>query len=124
MATLGQNSSLPQLVRPVSLVLMPDSSDLSRLTGLYGYSYNAATQERADYDALKGCNSPGCKVVFRILPHRCGALATGEKGTSGMVAWGGKNNASTRDAAKLAALENCQKRTYGKCEVRVSECSR
>jgi len=93
-------------------------------TGRYGASWNEETQKKADEAALKGCNSAGCKIVFRVLPRRCGALATGEKGTSGKVAWGGKNNAATRDAAKLAALENCQKHSSGKCEVRENECNR
>jgi hypothetical protein len=93
-------------------------------TGRYGASWNEQTQKRAEDDALKGCNSPGCKIVFRVQPRRCGALATGDKGKTGKVAWGGKNNAATRDAAKLAALENCQKNTSGKCEVRESECNR
>lgn len=93
-------------------------------TGRYGASWHETTQQKADDAALKGCNSPGCKVVFRIGPRRCGALATGEKGTTGKVAWGGKNNATSVDAAKLAALQNCQKHTSGKCEVRESECNR
>lgn len=93
-------------------------------TGRYGASWNEETQKRAEDDAMKGCNSPGCKIVFRVPPRQCGALATGDKGKTGKVAWGGKNNARTRDAAKLAAIENCQKHTSGKCEVRESECNR
>jgi hypothetical protein len=93
-------------------------------TGKYGASWNEDSQKRAEDAALKGCDSPGCKIVFRVPARQCGALATGEKGKSGKVAWGGKNNARTRDAAKLAALENCQKHTSGKCEVRESECNR
>lgn len=93
-------------------------------TGKYGASWHEETQKRADDAALKGCTSGGCKIVFRVGPRQCGAIATGDKGSSGKVAWGGKNNATTRDAAKLAALENCQKHTSGKCEVRESECNR
>jgi hypothetical protein len=92
-------------------------------TGRYGASWNEETQKRAEDAALKGCNSPGCKIVFRVSPRRCGALATGEKGKSGKVAWGGADK-RTRDAARLAALENCQKNTSGKCEVRESECNK
>jgi hypothetical protein len=114
---LGLSAAGPALAAYGSMALDEES-------GKYGASWNEDTQKRADDAALKGCNSPGCKIVFRVLPHRCGALATGEKGSSGKVAWGGKNNASTRDAAKLAALENCQKHTSGKCEVRESECAR
>jgi hypothetical protein len=57
--------------------------------------------------------------VFLVPPHRCGALATAEKGN----AWGGSVTAS-RDNAQLRALENCQKRTTGKCVLRGSECNR
>lgn len=93
-------------------------------TGRYGASWHEDNQKRADEAALKGCNSSGCKIVFRVGPRQCGALATGDKGSSGKVAWGGKNNARNVDAAKLAAMENCQKHTSGKCEVRESECNR
>lgn len=92
-------------------------------TGKYGASWNEKTQKEADEAALKGCNSGGCKVIFRVPPRHCAALATGEKGTSGKIAWGGADK-STRDAARLAAIENCQKHTSGKCELRESECNR
>ena len=86
----------------------------------YGFGWNEDTQKRADETALQGCNSEGCKVVVRVPPRRCGALATGEnKGT----AWAAGAEAA-RDAAKLRALEGCQKRTSGKCVVRGSDCNR
>jgi len=96
---------------------------LDEETGRHGAGWNEGTQKQAEDAALKGCESTGCKIVFRVPPRHCAALATGEKGKSGKVAWGGADK-STRDAAKLAALENCQKRTSGKCEVRESECNR
>jgi hypothetical protein len=85
----------------------------------YGFGWNEDTQKRADEAALQACNSEGCKVVFPVPPRRCAALATGEKGN----AWGGHVDA-TRDAAKLRALENCQKHTTGKCVLRGSDCNR
>jgi len=88
--------------------------------GKYGFGWNEATQKRADDTALQGCNASGCKVVFRVPPRRCAALATSE---SGKLAWGGKEHA-TRDGAKLGALENCQKRTSAKCLIRGSDCNR
>ena len=88
-------------------------------TAKYGFSWNEDTQKRAEEAALRVCNSEGCKVVFPVPPQGCGALASGEKGN----AWGG-NVGSTRDAAELRALENCQKRTSGKCIVRGSDCNR
>jgi hypothetical protein len=88
-------------------------------TAKYGFGWNEDTQKRADEAALQACNSADCKVVIPVPPRRCAALATGEKGS----AWGG-NVGSTRDAAKLRALENCQKRTSGKCVLRGSDCNR
>ncbi len=88
-------------------------------TAKYGFGWNEDTQKRADEAALQACNSEGCKVVIPVPPRRCAALATGEKGS----AWGG-NVGATRDAAKLRALENCQKRTSGKCVLRGSDCNR
>ena len=92
---------------------------LDQKTAKYGFAWNEDTQQRADEAALQACNSQACKVVFAVPPHRCGALATAEKGN----AWGGSVTAS-RDNAKLRALENCQKRTSGKCVLRGSECNR
>ena len=88
-------------------------------TAKYGFGWNEDTQKRADEAALQACNSEGCKVVFPVPPRRCGALATSEKGN----AWGGHVD-STRDAAKLRALEICQKHTTTKCVLRGSDCNR
>ena len=85
----------------------------------YGFGWNEDTQKRADELAMQGCGGESCKVVFRVPPKQCGALATGEKGT----AWGG-NVDRNRDTAKLRALENCQKRTSGKCVMRGSDCNK
>ncbi len=88
-------------------------------TAKYGFGWNEDTQKRADEAALQGCNSEGCKVVIPVPPRKCAAFATAEKGN----AWGG-NVGATRDAAKLRALENCQKNTSGKCVLRGSACNR
>jgi hypothetical protein len=85
----------------------------------FGYSHDEASQKAADAAALKGCASGGCRIVFRTGPRECGALASGETGT----AWGGAAK-PTLDAAKLSALENCQKRASGKCTLQASECNR
>ena len=86
----------------------------------FGYSSNQSDQKHADALALKNCKSSDCKVVFPIPPRQCGALATIEKeGT----AWGGAAK-PTRDAAQLAAVEDCQKHTAGHCKVRQSTCNR
>src|SRR5437016_14352011 len=88
-------------------------------TAKYGFAWNEDTQKRADEAALQTCNSEACKVVIPVPPRRCAALATGEKGN----AWGGRVDAS-RDAAKLGALDACQKHTAGKCVLRGSDCNR
>ena len=85
----------------------------------YGFGWNEDTQKRADEAAIQACNSEACKVVIPVPPRKCAALATGEKGN----AWGGHVDV-TRDAAKLRALENCQKHTSGKCVLRGSDCNR
>jgi|SRR5271168_2581722 len=88
-------------------------------TGKYGFSWNEADQHHADGAALKGCASDNCKIVFRVGPKHCGAIAMTENGKI----WGGADR-DGRDAAKLAALENCQKRTKEQCVVRGNECNR
>ena len=87
-------------------------------TGRYGFSWNQETQHHADEVAIKGCNSPGCKVVFRTGPRECGAIALSANGK----AWGGAKR-QKRDVAELAAMENCQKHTHGQCRVKGSECN-
>jgi clan AA aspartic protease (TIGR02281 family) len=88
-------------------------------TAKYGFAWNEDTENRADEAASQACNAVGCKIVFRVPPRQCGALATGEKGN----AWGGHVN-TARDTAQLRAIENCQKHTSGKCVLRGSECNR
>ncbi len=87
--------------------------------GKYGYSYNEDSQSQADAAALKGCASEGCKIVFRTGPRQCGAIATTENGK----AWGVARR-NQRDAAALAAMQDCQKHTHGQCKVKASECNR
>ena len=88
-------------------------------TGKYGLSWNEANQKQADDAALKGCNTTGCKVVFRTSAKECGAIATTDDGKI----WGGSKR-PTKSAAELAALQGCQKRTKVQCTVRGSECNR
>ncbi|HTT79001.1 MAG TPA: DUF4189 domain-containing protein [Stellaceae bacterium] len=86
----------------------------------YGYSLNQPNQPQANKAALKNCKSDNCKVVFPVGPRQCGALATGEKAGT---AWGGAVK-RTRDAAELAAIEDCQKHTAGQCKLRAVGCNR
>jgi Domain of unknown function (DUF4189) len=85
----------------------------------YGYSWNQGSMQSGDAAAIKGCGADACKVVFRTGPKECGAIAFGDEGK----VWGGAKR-DTRDAAELAALENCQKRFTGQCKIKASECNR
>lgn len=88
-------------------------------SGKYGLSWNQPDQKKADELAMRDCASSGCKVVFRLGPKHCGALAT----TENNKIWGGADR-EARPAAELAAIQNCQKRTSEQCKVRGSECNR
>jgi hypothetical protein len=86
----------------------------------FGYSLNQPDRQHADTLALQHCKSDGCKVVFPVGPRQCGALATAEVAGT---AWGGAVK-KTREAAKLAAIEDCQKHTKGQCKLRGTGCNR
>jgi hypothetical protein len=86
--------------------------------GRFGYSSNQDTQTRADEIALKSCSAASCKIAFRVGPRLCGAIALNENGK----VWGGATR-PTRDAAELAATQNCQKRTQSQCQVRGADCN-
>jgi Domain of unknown function (DUF4189) len=85
----------------------------------YGYSDNQPDQQHADRLALEKCKSSGCKIVFRVGPRRCGALAA--SGTS--TAWGGAVR-PTREAAGETALRDCGKRTSAHCRLLHAICNR
>jgi Domain of unknown function (DUF4189) len=90
-------------------------------TGRYGFSWNEATQDRANQLARKDCGSDKCQLI-PVPPAKCGALATTDNPKES-TAWG----ASVRDdkaAAELGAVQGCQKRTAGQCKIRGSECNR
>ena len=92
---------------------------LEQATGKVGYSWNEANPRQAEDVAIKACNASGCKIVFKVGPKKCGAIALTDEGKI----WGGSDR-PTKAAAELAAIENCQKRTKLQCKVRSSECNR
>jgi len=92
---------------------------LDENSGRYGFSWNEYDQPRAEYAAIKNCNTTGCKVVFRVAPKQCGAIALTDDGKI----WGGSTR-PTKAAAELAALQGCQKRTKVQCAVKGSECNK
>jgi hypothetical protein len=87
-------------------------------TGKYGVSWNKATAERAAEAAVSDCGATGCKVIIRTRPAMCAALATNESGK-----YAGGAARKDRDAARLAALNDCQKGNAGECTVRVTDCN-
>ena len=88
-------------------------------TGKYGASWNQGTQKGADEVALSDCGASSCKVIIRTQRAMCAALATNDSGK-----YAGGAARKTRDAARLAALKNCQKGNAGECIVRVTDCNR
>lgn len=84
-----------------------------------GLSWGKATQRQADEAAMKDCSESSCKIVFRTRSHQCGAVATAQEGN----AWGASRR-EHKDAAQLAAMTDCQKRSKGQCKVRASGCNR
>ena len=84
-----------------------------------GFAWDEASQERANEAAKRDCGSDACKVRFGVAPKMCAALATPDSGP----AWGGAVRKSV-DAAKFAALKNCQKHASDKCVIRESKCNK
>jgi hypothetical protein len=88
-------------------------------TGKFGLSWNEETARRAEEVAMRDCGEGSCKIVFRMGPHQCGAIATPEKGK----AWGAAYK-DRRDAAELSAMKDCQKNTGEQCKIRAGGCNR
>ena len=88
-------------------------------TGRRGWSWNQRTQMRADEVALSECGATGCKVIMRTGRGMCAALATTEAGK-----FVGAASRRDRDAARLAALKDCEKGNTGECTVRMTGCNK
>lgn len=88
-------------------------------SGKFGLSWDKPTQGAADDAAMKDCAANSCKIIFRTRSHQCGAIATAKEGN----AWGAANR-GRKDAAALAAMNDCQKRSKGQCQVRAAGCNR
>jgi hypothetical protein len=88
-------------------------------TGNAGWSINQPTPKRAEEVALSKCGGSDCKVVVRIRPRMCAALAR-EQGKKRIGAAARRN----RDEARLAALADCKKGQGGECVIRFSDCNR
>jgi len=90
-----------------------------RQSGRRGWSWNQPTMHRAEEVALSECGASGCEVITRTGRGACGALATTENGK-----YVGAASRNEREAARLAALANCNKGNAGECAVRFTECNR
>ena len=88
-------------------------------TGKYGASWNQSTGKRAEEVALGECGASDCKVVGKVGPRMCGALATTADGKHA-----GAARRKDREAARLAAVKNCDKDQAGECIVRATDCNK
>jgi Domain of unknown function (DUF4189) len=90
-----------------------------RETGKAGWIWNQPTKEKAADQAINKCGASGCKVIIRTVAKQCAALATTQDGKTA-----GAASRQTKDAARLAAISDCQKRKAGDCVVRASDCNK
>ena len=88
-------------------------------TGRSGWSVHEPSAQRAAEVAISACGASDCKVVIKIGPKMCGALA-GIEGSKPV----GASERRDRDAARLAALDDCRKVNKGECVIRFSDCNR
>ena len=90
-----------------------------RETGKYGASWNQPTPKPAAEAAISQCGASGCKVVSKVQPLMCGALAVSGDGK--------KAGAAVRkdlDTARVAALTSCQKNKGATdCAVKTADCN-
>jgi len=87
--------------------------------GRRGWSWDRQTQSRADEVALSECGATGCKIIMRTGRKECASLATTETGK-----YVGAASRRDREAARLAALKDCEKGKAGECIVRVTDCNK
>jgi hypothetical protein len=88
-------------------------------TGRSGWSWDQSTAAKAKEVALSQCGTSGCKVVMESAAKQCSALATTENRKHIGAAW-----RTTQDAARVAAIANCEKAKPGQCVVRFSMCNK
>jgi Domain of unknown function (DUF4189) len=87
-------------------------------TGNAGWSIREPNPKRAEEVALHNCHGD-CKIVVRIAPHHCAALARAGDGKHV-----GAAARPERDEARRAALGDCEKGSHGQCVIRFTECNR
>jgi Domain of unknown function (DUF4189) len=84
-----------------------------------GRSWHYGNPQKASDVALAECGHRGCKVILEVGPGQCGAIAV----TPDCHGYGWAKRDS-RDGARLAAMENCQRYNAGQCSVRTVDCNR
>ena len=89
-----------------------------RETGKTGWVWKQPTPRKAAEMALSQCGASGCRLVVKPTPA-CAALASTENGK-----YIGAAARDTQDAARLAALTNCNKGKVGECVVKASDCNK
>jgi hypothetical protein len=107
------------IVSPTPALAQYGAIAWDRETGKYGASWNQDSPKRADEKAMSDCGASGCKVIVHTRRGLCAALATTESGK-----YAGGSARPDREAARLAALRDCQKGKAGECVVRVTDCNR
>src|SRR5436309_15961501 len=92
---------------------------LSRVKKAPGDTDSPGTKLTSPMPSMRGCGSRDCKVVFRVGPRQCAAIALTEDGK----VWAGSTR-PTKGPAELAAVQGCQKRTLVQCRLRDAACNR
>jgi hypothetical protein len=88
-------------------------------TGRWGMSLNKPTPEAARAAALRDCGASGCRVVIRLRPRICAAVAS-----SGKPKGFGASARPSLEEARRAALADCKKANAGECVVKASSCNK
>jgi hypothetical protein len=115
---LGVSATIGALAGPSPAFAQYGAIAYDVSNGRWGYTFNHRSQQGAQADALRRCDSPGCEIRLTVGAGHCGALATTENRRG--YGWAIR---PSRDSARFEALENCQKHNAGQCVVRVWECN-
>lgn len=110
-------AALLPLARPARAQLGAIAYDAK--TGRSGMSWNQPDPKSAIAVAISRCGATGCRVVVRLGPRQCGAIAS-----AGNPKGFGASARPALDPARLAALGDCRKAKAGECVVKVSHCNR
>jgi hypothetical protein len=88
-------------------------------TGRWGMSMNKPTPQVALGSALHDCGAGACRIVIRLRPRLCGAVAS-----AGTPKGFGAAARPALDQARSAALADCNKANAGECVVKAAACNK